>query len=996
MNELEQLEVGIASLEARRAVLGDAAVDAALTAMRARLDALRAATPSLRHVSVLFLHVVGATALAADLEPEDAHELLDDTLQHCGATVVAHGGRVLQYAWDGLLAAFGTPQAREDDAERAVHCGLALLHAGRALGERVWGRHGLAGCDLRVGIHTGPVLLGGGVDEEGTIRGMTVNLAARLEQAAPPGRLRISQATWRLVRGVFDAEAQPPLTIKGQDRPLATWLVERARPRALRVPQRGIDGLETPMVGRRAEFDQLCAGFEQLAVPDAAHRPLAVTLVADAGLGKSRLLQEFQHWLDEHPRPCRLLLGRSHASHRLQPYGLLRDLLAWQLQIADSDDADTARRKLVEGLVDALVPQAAQAAQAAQASEATGATGAAAAAVATAAADARPQAARDAAVLGELIGMDFSADPELPALLATPRRFRDRALQVFAAWLRAMARQRGAPLVMLLDDLQWADDASLDALAHLQAQDDLACLTVMAARPTLLERRPDWGQGWPAHRLLRLAELDGAARAELTAALLDRIADAPPELLGLIDRQAGGNPFYAEELVKMLIDDGAIVPGADGWTVHAGRLSAARVPETLAGVLQARLDTLAAPARRALQLASVVGPVFWDRALAEIDAAAPHALPLLAQREMVHLRPDSAFADAREHAFQHHLLHQVTYETVLKGDRLHGHARTAEWLAARVGERSAEYLAVVADHFERAGDPARAFDWYERAIAESARRFALHDTIAYAERALALPPPPDLRRVARMLNRLSSAADVLARRDLQAQALERRLALADQLDDDGLRASSVSSLALLADRLGDRDRAAELARRGVVLAERVGAASDAALCWGELSWLSRQRGDLDAALHEVEAGLVWARRAARDDPPQPMYEMQLLLVLATLAGALHQVEREQAALQQALALAESARELRACGRRLPLAAYGPLLGHLLLRAFERAQRIHLAMRARGFDGQLRSLRTMRWQRRDTAFVLGWCAFFALARAVDLPQALGRALLGVGS
>ena len=185
-----------------------------------------------------------------DLAHSSVGSRMDGTLSRGTAVVEAHRGKVLQYAGDSILAAFGADRAAEDDVERAVRCGLALLNLGKALRAEVQAAHGHTSFDFRVGIHSGDVLLGGRVDEEGTIHGIAVNIAARMEQSAPPGGLRISHETYAHVRGVFDVEPQPPLSVKGVDTPLRTYLVLRARPRAFRVATRGIEGVETRMIGR--------------------------------------------------------------------------------------------------------------------------------------------------------------------------------------------------------------------------------------------------------------------------------------------------------------------------------------------------------------------------------------------------------------------------------------------------------------------------------------------------------------------------------------------------------------------------------------------------------------------------------------------------------------------------------------------------------------------------------------------------------------------------
>ena len=875
---IKTLGEAIAALDSQRAVLGDAVVDAALAPLRRQLADRQAAAPRRRQVSVLFLDIVGSTALSQNLDPEDVLDIMDSALKRFSALVVQSGGKVLQYAGDSLLAAFGSDAAREDDAERAVRAGLDLLVEAGVQAGRVQRQHGHSGFGVRVGVHTGQVLLGGGVDEEGTIRGFTVNIAARLEQTAPPGALRISQDTWRHVRGVFDVEAQPPLQVKGQDEPLHTYLVLRARPRVFRVPMRGIEGAETPLVGRDDELRQLVAAFEATVHERSLH---AVTVLAEAGLGKSRLMHELQHRLEAHAQTCWLLLGRSQPGSLLQPYGLLREVLAWRLQIADSDGAELARQRLREGIAPLF----------------------------------EDEGELQAELLGQLIGMDFSASPRLQGVLNEPRLLRDRAFAAFAGYVRRLAINDGSPVVMLLDDLHWADDASLDWLAQLHKTADLPLLLVMGARPALLERRPTWGDGAAQHRQITLAALSASERRTLTIALLNRLPDAPDALRTLIETQAEGNPFYAEELVKMLIDDGVIAVDDSAWRVLPDRLRKAHIPGTLTGVLQARLDALSAPERRALQMASVIGPVFWDDALQALDPAAVPNLPALQRKAMVQARAESTFGGTREENFQHHLLHQVTYDTVLRAERREAHARTAAWLADRVGDRGAEYLAITAEHYNRAGDKARAIDWYWRASEAATHRFASGTALAYMQRLLAMPEIADSAFRFKVIHSMALVYGLLGQGEQEAQALRDALALADQLNDDALRASVAINQSLLADRDGDRILARELAERAAMLADGSGAAQQMALAHGQLAWLASERGELAAAREQVEIGLRAAHRAALAmvRPQDDLYEIQLLLVAANIHYAEHDLDRRAEALEHALRLVEPSRHRRVKG-----------------------------------------------------------------------------------
>lgn len=252
----EQIAAAIAALEGQRALLGDAVADTALAPLRRELAALQAASGAaagqqLKQVSVLFVDVVGSTAIGQQLDPETIHAVMDSALERFTAVVQGEGGRVLQYTGDGMLAAFGSEVAAEDDVECAIRAGLGIVESARHHAPLVRRRHGVPDFNVRVGVHTGRVLLGGGVDAEGSIRGATVNVAARMEQSAPPGRVRISQDSWRHVRGLFEAEEQEPIAVKGVAQPVRSWLVVRALPRSVRSVRsvrsgpRGIEGVAT-------------------------------------------------------------------------------------------------------------------------------------------------------------------------------------------------------------------------------------------------------------------------------------------------------------------------------------------------------------------------------------------------------------------------------------------------------------------------------------------------------------------------------------------------------------------------------------------------------------------------------------------------------------------------------------------------------------------------------------------------------------------------------
>jgi class 3 adenylate cyclase len=799
-SEKQQIEAGIIALEAQRALLGDVVVDTALAPLRAKLAVLAAfpaddepPAQTLKQITILFLDIVDSVNLIQRLDPEQASEVMDGALAAFAAIAEAHGGKVLRYAGDNMLAVFGADESREDDPERAVRAGLALLEAGRAQGAMVKQTHFHDGFDVRVGIHTGGVLLGGGVDGGCSIHGHAVNIAARMEQTASPGTLRISHGTYRHVRGVFTVATQPPLFIKGVDDPVTTYLVHRAKPRAFRVASRGIEGVETRMIGRDAELEELQNAFHALYRD---RRLAAVIVVAEAGHGKSRLLDEFRNWAETRPERFKVFNGRATPQTQSQPYGMLRDVVAWRLQIADTDSMATARKKIETGISPLFET------------------------------DDGPDMSH-AHLLGQLVGIDFSASPHVRGMTDDPRQIRNRGFHAAAEMFRRLAARDGDPIILHLDDLQWADNASLDFLNYLaQVNRDVPMLVVSATRPTLFERRRDWSSIQGIHRRIELEPLDRRASRELALELLKKLPGIPAALRELITGGAEGNPFYMEELVKMLVDQGAIETGAERWTLHADRLMATKVPATLTGVLQARLDGLPAAERLALQQASVIGLVFWDAALAALDARAPEALPSLVRRELTLPRAGTALDGVREFAFRHHILHQVTYGTLLRRMRRDLHARAAAWLTGLTGARAADFLSATAEHYEQAGDPANACEFFARAAEQARDRLAHDAALASVTRALALlgEDIASGQHVLRwrLLYVREATLDLLGNRAEQLADIDALDALAEALDDDLRRAEVAYRRGVLAMRTDDFGTEERAARRAMVLAARAG------------------------------------------------------------------------------------------------------------------------------------------------------------------------------
>jgi ABC-type oligopeptide transport system substrate-binding subunit/class 3 adenylate cyclase/tetratricopeptide (TPR) repeat protein len=670
--------------------------------------------PERRTVTILFSDVKGSTALAEDLDPEDVLDIMSGAFDVLIEPVYRYEGTLARLMGDAVLAFFGAPIAHEDDPERACRAALEITTEARRYAERLEKERGITGFNVRVGINTGLVVVGevgSDLRVEYTAMGDAINLAARMEQSAPPGGILITHDTYRHVRGVFDVLAQEPLTVKGKHEPVQTYLVTQAKPRAFRKPMRGVEGIETRMIGRQAQLNLLQEAFFT-AMED---RELQMaTIVGDAGVGKSRLLHEFDIWAEALAEQYFFFKGRALQEMQGLPYSLIRNLFAFRFQIEDSDPLPVVREKLERGACAALGEG--------------------------------EESRMPAHFIGHLVGFELGPSPHLEAVRDDPKQLRDRALTYLADYFRALAAQN--PVLILLEDLHCADDSSLDVLNQLAlALTEEPVMIVGAARPALFERRPHWGEGQPFHRRLPLEPLTKRNTRHLLDEILQKMEHVPDTLSELVVAGTEGNPFFVEELVKMLVEDGVIVKGEEQWRVEPERLTEVRVPPTLRGVLQARLDRLPVLDRTVLQQASVVGRLFWDRAVVRISESASegvqepevlNSLSALRGREMVFQRETTAIAGAQEYIFTHSVLREVTYESLLKRLRRIYHGLVADWLIEQGGERATEYTGLIADHLELAGRTAEATEYLLRAGDKARALYAHQEAIQAYQRSLAL------------------------------------------------------------------------------------------------------------------------------------------------------------------------------------------------------------------------------------------------------------------
>jgi predicted ATPase len=603
-----------------------------------------------------------------------------------------------------------------------------------------------------------------------------------------------------------------------------------------------------PLVGRDEVFADLHAAWRQVLAYQSGR---LIAIIGGAGLGKSRVLLEFERWVRRQAVPIHLFVGRSLPALRDTPYGLLRDLFAQQFGIQDSDAPEVVERKL-RAAIQTVMP-------------------------------AQPDAA---GLIGRLLGFTPERAPER-GLVEDPEVLQNQAIARLNDYFTALSADR--PVAALIEDLHWADDSSLELLERLnRGRGGRRLLLVCTARPEMSERRPNWRTDDERVHWIELAPLSGADAGRLLLALLEPAANVPPPLIEQITTAADGNPFFVEEIVKVLIEDGVIDATVRPWVVDEGRLQQARLPQTLTGVLQARLDSLQGDARAALQQAAVIGRVFWDRAVeylaaqstttavtatamtamtAAAPADMPAALATLYQRELVFSRAISSFERTQEYLFKHALMRDVAYGSVLKRTRRGYHRLTAQWLEEVTlrSRRSDEFAALIAQHYDAAEEAEPAATWYMQAGRQAARSFANAEALRAFSRAIELLPsapsgPLAGLRYAALAER-ERVYDLLGQRAEQAADLEQMEALIAQLGDPLAEAETALRRSQLALAQGDYPAAREAALAATELAHRAGAVaieSSAQLQHGQI--LLRQ-GEYAAALVQMQGAWRLARAA---------------------------------------------------------------------------------------------------------------------------------------
>ena len=813
-----------------------------------RLLAPVAAEDERRVVTAISADVSGFTAMSEQLDPEAVKEIMSECLGLLADEVVRFGGKVDKFAGDAILAYFGAPIAHGDDPERAVRCGLAMQEVLGSFAARLEQQRGIV-LKMRIGLHTGAAVTGvlhSDQSQSYTITGDTLLVATRVQAQASPGRVAVSDSTYRLTSSFFQFEPLAAVSIEGKQEPIPLHHLVGVRQQGGKV--KAGEGLAAPLVGRAVELQQLSGTFEQVV---ALRQPALVTLWGAAGQGKSRLVAEFHAQLGVAENPALLIRGRCLPFGQEITHWPLSEMLKDDCSIRDSDTRAEAEAKLLSGVERAVTR-------------------------AGAVLDARQLAAR----LGWNVNLRLSGSG-LDSL--SPTSLREEVAWAWRTWFGLKAAF--APLLIFFEDIHWAKPELLTFIADLAARmHDVPALILCASRPDLREAQPQWLLNCDLN--LDLQPLNDSESRQLVNALL--LVDALPEAVQVaIVQRADGNPFFVEEIIRSLIDNQLIVSEANRWRAVADIGERLAIPGSIQALLTARIDHLMpAEQKRILQNAAVMGSTFWSGAVSTMLEGRLTASQLnghlhsLAEKNLVQPASQSDFVGEDEFNFRHALTHDVAYEMLPRASRSQKHAYAAAWLERAAGDRRNELAERIAYHYEQAatlaGSNVLVAGEEQQRLAEKAviylklvaeNAIALQDyqvVQSHCHRALALLPP---------------------------NLVETRL----HLDMIWMRANADM-------QMGNLDSAAEQIRKMYYLSVLLSALDiQAQSCW-VLGQVAHSRGDMQTAAYFHQQALDLFRQL--DDKKN---EARILLALADIyassGGTLGAPEQSEQMVHGALAIA---------------------------------------------------------------------------------------------
>ncbi|HJS28935.1 MAG TPA: adenylate/guanylate cyclase domain-containing protein, partial [Anaerolineales bacterium] len=811
--------------------------------LQANLEAARASGTMVgerRVVTMLFCDVYESTRAAENLDPEEWTEIINGAFEHMIRPVYKYEGTVARLMGDSILAFFGAPIAHEDDPQRAVLAALEIVSGIKTYQERNREGFGVE-ISVRVGVNTGEVVVGAvGSDlrMEYSAMGDAINVAARMEQSASPGTVLVAHETYRLVAPLFDFESLGDLEVKGRSAPVAAYRVIDRKAAPGRV--RGIEGLDTPMIGRSAEAELLNEAVRALQKGVGG----IVFIVGEAGLGKSRLIREVYLGLEGVNGASMTWYETASLSYEIaQPYSLFQRLIKKSAGIQESDPPETVREKLGE------------------------------------LASSSPETGREMTTKAFESLFGLSGSDGRPPLQG--ESFKSQLYNATEDYLRQQSSS--VPITLVLDDLHWTDPASIALIEHLYPlTEEVPILFICALRP-------DWeANGWDLYQrtavfyphrtiVIEIPPLTPEEGNLLVDSLL-AISDLPDPLRQNILTKADGNPFFVEEVVRTLIETGVVRRDGDGahW-VAAGDGSQIDIPDNLQTLLITRIDRLDAEARDVLQLASLIGRSFYYRILERVVSSIASAVESDGGQEVLPLRKrltslqradlirESARIPELEYVFRHALTQEAAYGTILHRLRRSYHLTVGEAIEEIFSEGLANHAAALAWHFDEGGEPAKAAQYHIMAGDASFRLYSLPEAIDHYDRALALLDPSDAGsgQLVHLFKQRGRALEVSDDYHAALENYSEMSRLADQRSDASLRLGSLVARATIHSIFSpvyNADLGQALAEEALQLARNVeDYESEARALWCLMLVHTASRGDFPTGRGYGEAALSLVR-----------------------------------------------------------------------------------------------------------------------------------------
>lgn len=904
----KEIEQAIATLEVNQGVLTEEVFTLTLDALREKLAQVQTAPVSQQHVqmTILVADMSGFTSMSEFMDAETVRDTINAIWNRLDNVIVSWGGVVHKHVGDAVIALFGLPLARDDDGERAVQAALDMQMELMLFNEKSTGMlTGNQDLHMRIGIHTGAVVLGEvGARSEYTVVGDAMTIATELEKHAPIDGILISQALFEQVHLYFDVEPQTAVSLGERERLTNVYVVEREKPQAFRQLRGRSSFLDNRLVGRNDVLDEL---QNALQTSIETSQPQVMTVLGLTGIGKSRLLYEFERLLTVMPDRVAIFKGGAADTAEWENYSLIRDLLANYFDIRRRNSQAVARRKLLTGLMQYVQ---------------------------------REEVAREANIVAQLLGMEVDELYQAELVGASFQEVRMAAFAMMAAYFRALAEDYAA-IVFFLEDIHWADEGSFDWLEYIvQECNDLPVFVVCTARPVLFEKRPSWQATQSAaegtYHYVELQPLSFIDSRHLLAEMVSDVVAFPLTLTDQIVNGGEGIPLRLEEIVRILRLQGVIRSGSKGGYVDMEPLIALDGALSLQNLLQTQMRELPEIEQQLLKKASVVGLTFWQDTLVHlrqegeaplaVDELLPHLLTL-EQKGWIYQQRGTAFPETQAFNFRHELVHDAIYESIVPAVRQQFHVQSATWLVTNQVEQATRYASVVADHFVRAEQWAEASSWYSRAAEQALAQNAQETAVNYYRHASRLLPD-DLKTqnqririhsdlgyllcwmgsydeamesfvvvqtIAQSINNQIAASRALEgkylvyyfQEDWEAAlgVCDELTALAAQIDTPRLTVSALTSRGYVLVQLGQANTAVSLARQAYELGKQVDDPLAKGLSQALLGTIGLDMGHVNQAVQATENALEHFQRSGNR-----MRERWMMVQLGDIAASQHDIE----------------------------------------------------------------------------------------------------------